>query len=64
MWGTASPSPMDGKLVTGIGLLAVPAALIGVTVAVFASNPVAIFTLIALMMVGAFYLMTYREVFG
>jgi hypothetical protein len=55
---------MDGKLVTGIGLLAVPAALIGVTVAVFASNPVAIFTLIALMMVGAFYLMTYREVFG
>jgi hypothetical protein len=55
---------MDGKLVTGVGLLAVPAALIGVTIAVFASNPVAIFALIAVMIVGAFYLVTYREVFG
>jgi hypothetical protein len=54
---------MDGKLVTGLGLLALPAVLIGVTVAWFSSNPVAIFTLIAVMLVGAFYLLTYREAF-
>ncbi len=64
MRGTASAYPMDGKLVTGVGLLAVPAALIAVTVAWFSSNPVSIFAMIALMLVGAFYLLTYREVFG
>jgi len=55
---------MDGKLVTGIALLAVPAALIGATVAWFSSNPVSIFAFIALMLVGAIYLLTYREAFG
>jgi hypothetical protein len=55
---------MDGKLVTGLGFLALPAAVIGVTVAWFSSNPVTIFAMIALMLVGAFYLMTYRETFG
>jgi len=55
---------MDGKLVTGVGLIALPAALIGVTVAWFSSNPVSIFAMMALMLVGAFYLMTYREAFG
>jgi hypothetical protein len=55
---------MDGKLVTAIGLLVVPAGLIGVTIAWFSSNPVAIFAMIALMLVGAFYLLTYRETFG
>ncbi len=55
---------MDGKLVTGVGLLAVPAALIGVTVAWFSSNPVSIFVLLSAMLVGAFYLFTYRETFG
>jgi len=55
---------MDGKLVTGVGLLAVPAALIGVTIAWYASNPVAIFAMMALMLLGGFYLMTYRETFG
>ena len=61
---TASPVGMDGKLVTGIGLLAVPAALMAVTVAWLSSNPVAIFTLLAVMILGAFYLLTYRETFG
>ena len=54
---------MDGKLVTGVGLIALPAALIGVTVAWFSSNPVAIFAMMALMLVGAVYLLTYRETF-
>ncbi len=55
---------MDGKLVTGIGLLVVPTALIGVTIAWFSSNPVSIFAMIALMILGAFYLLTYRDTFG
>jgi hypothetical protein len=55
---------MDGKLVTAVGLLLVPGALIGVTVAWFSSNPVSIFAMLALMTVGGFYLLTYRDVFG
>ena len=61
---TASPFPMDGKLVTGIGLLVVPAVLLGATVAWFSSNPIAIFALISVMLVGSMYLLTYREAFG
>jgi len=61
---TGSAFPMDGKLVTGIGLLAVPAVLLAVTVAVFSSNPVSIFVLLAAMIAGAFYLLTYRETFS
>jgi hypothetical protein len=55
---------MDGRVVTGLGLLALPAALIGVTVAWFNSNPVSIFVLLALMVVGGLYILTYREAFG
>jgi hypothetical protein len=55
---------MDGKLVVAIGLLIVPAALIGITIAWFSSNPVSIFAMIALMILGAFYVLTYRESFG
>jgi hypothetical protein len=55
---------MDGKLVTGIGLLLVPGALIGVTIAWFSSNPVSIFAMLALMVAGGIYLLTYRESFG
>jgi hypothetical protein len=55
---------MDGKLVTGVVFLAAPAAVIGATVAWFGSNPVTIFAMFALMLCGAFYLMTYREAFA
>jgi len=55
---------MDGKLVTGIGLLLIPGALIGATIAWFGSNPVSIFAMIVLMIVGGFYLLTYRDAFG
>ena len=55
---------MDGKLVTGIGLLLLPGAFIGVTIAWEGSNPVYIFAMIALMIVGAFYLLTYQDAFG
>ncbi|HXY46705.1 MAG TPA: hypothetical protein VEK13_02255 [Thermoplasmata archaeon] len=55
---------MDGRWLTFLLLIALPAALIGVTVVAFSSNPVAIFTLLAAMVIGAFYLLTYTETFG
>ncbi len=55
---------MDGRLFTVIFLFVVPAALIGVTIGLFHSNPVAIFALFVAMLVGAFYLLTYRESFA
>jgi len=61
---TVSAYSMDGKLVTGIGLLVVPAALLAATVAWFSSNPISIFVLLAVMLVGSMYLLTYREAFG
>ena len=55
---------MDGRLVTGLGLLLLPAVLIGVTIEWFNSNPVSIFAMIALMILGGLYILTYREAFG
>lgn len=55
---------MDGRLTTVLLLLVLPAALIGVTVLEFSSNPVAIFGLLAVMIVGGFYLLTYTETFA
>ena len=54
---------MDGRLITVLAFLAVPALLIGLTVAWFSSNPVSIVVLIGVMIVGALYLLTYRENF-
>lgn len=55
---------MDGRWVVLLLFLVLPAALIGVTIALFASNPVAILVLIGTMIVGAMYLLTYRETFA
>jgi hypothetical protein len=55
---------MDGRLLTALLLFVVPAALIGVTVLDFSSNPVAIFALLAVMVAGGFYLLTYSESFA
>jgi hypothetical protein len=55
---------MDGRLFTVLVLLVLPAVLIGVTVLEFRSNPVAIFGLIAVMIVGSFYLVSYSESFA
>jgi hypothetical protein len=57
-------TPMDGRRFTVLALLLLPAALIGVTVFEFHSNPVAILGLLALMIVGAFYLLSYTESFA
>jgi len=45
-------------------LLILPAALIGVTVFEFHSNPLSIFALVAVMVAGAFYLLSYTESFA
>ncbi|HLM69798.1 MAG: hypothetical protein ACLQD9_03665 [Thermoplasmata archaeon] len=55
---------MDGRLFTVIAFLALPALLMGLTVAFFRSNPVSIFVLIAVMLVGSIYLLTYKETFA
>jgi hypothetical protein len=55
---------MDGKLFVVIVFLAIPSALIGLTIWKFSSNPVSIFVLISLMIMGAIYLLTYKETFG
>ncbi len=55
---------MDGRWVTLLLLIALPAALIGVTIEFFSSNPVSIFVLLAAMVIGGFYLLTYNETFA
>jgi len=55
---------MDGRLFTVLVLLALPAALIGLTVVEFHTNPVAIFLLLGVMVVGALYLVSYTESFA
>lgn len=55
---------MDGRLFTLLFLIVLPIALLGVTIVYFASNPVSILTLIAVMIGGGFYLLTYRETFA
>ncbi|NNN17711.1 MAG: hypothetical protein HKL79_05065 [Thermoplasmata archaeon] len=54
---------MDGKLLTLILLILLPAALIGVTIAYFGSNPLAIVGLFVVMIAGSFYLLSYTEAF-
>ena len=55
---------MDGRHYTVLFLLVLPAVLIGVTIWHFASNPLAIFALLAAMVVGAFYLLSYNASFA
>ena len=64
MRGSDSGTPMDGRLFTVLVLLVLPAALIGVTIVEFSSNPVSIFALLAVMIAGTFYLLSYTESFA
>lgn len=54
---------MDGKLLTLLLLVVLPIALIGVTIAYFGSNPLAIVGLFIVMLAGLFYLLSYTEAF-
>jgi len=55
---------MDGRRFTLLAFLVAPVILLGVTIAVFSSNPLAIFGLISVMVVGSIYLLTYKETYG
>jgi len=55
---------MDGRLVTALLTLVLPAGLLGLTIYRFASNPVSVLVLVAVMCGGAFYLLTYHETFA
>jgi len=50
-------------MLTVLVFLVLPSILIGATIAFFSSNPVSILVLMALMIIGSFYLLTYRETF-
>jgi hypothetical protein len=55
---------VDGRfLVVGLALI-LPAILIGVTVAWFSTNPLALLALISVMVLGAFYLLSYTNAFS
>jgi len=55
---------MDGRWFTVVFLEILPIVLIGVTIWKFASNPLAIFALLATMVAGGFYLLSYTSSFG
>ena len=55
---------MDGKVLTVLLTILLPAVLIAVTVWQFSSNPLAILFLILVMIGGSMYLLTYTEAFG
>jgi hypothetical protein len=55
---------MDGRWLTVIFLLIVPAVAVGATVLWFSSNPLALLTAFGAMVVGAFYLLTYTDTFA
>lgn len=54
---------MDGRVGALLVTQLLPAALIGLTVWRFGSNPLALLTEIAVMVVGAIYILTYAETF-
>lgn len=54
---------MDGRWVVALSTLVFPSVLLGVTVWRFASNPLAVLALVAVMVAGAAYLVTYTENF-
>ena len=53
---------LNGRTITGILTLLLPAILIAVTIQYFASNPVTILVLIIVMGMGMLYLLSYPEV--
>lgn len=55
---------MDGRFIVVALTLVLPAFLIGVTVAWFSTNPVALLVLFSTMLLGALYLLSYTETFG
>jgi hypothetical protein len=52
---------MDSRWIVGALTIALPTALIGVTVYQFSSNPLSLLALLAVMIVGGIYLLSYPE---
>ncbi|HTT15051.1 MAG TPA: hypothetical protein VMG81_04645 [Thermoplasmata archaeon] len=55
---------MDGRLLIVLLTFVLPAALMGITIVYFASNPVSFLVLFGVMIGGALYLLTYQETFA
>ncbi len=55
---------MDGRWLTILLTLVLPAALIGLTIAKFSSNVVAIFVLMGVMVGGGLYMVSYTETYA
>jgi MFS-type transporter involved in bile tolerance (Atg22 family) len=53
---------MNGRLITGVLTLLIPAILIAVTLKYFGSNPISILVLVIVMGMGILYLLSYPEV--
>lgn len=54
---------MDGRILTLLLAIVLPAALTGVTIAFFSSNPLSILGLFIVMTGGVFWLLSYSEAF-
>ena len=55
---------MDGRWFTVVVLLIAPIAGIVATIEWFSTNPLAIMFFLSVMILGAFYLLTYTDAFG
>ncbi|MCI4340025.1 MAG: hypothetical protein L3K06_04635 [Thermoplasmata archaeon] len=54
---------MDGRIIAGFLTIALPAVLIGVTIWRFSSNPISILGLLAVLLIGGIYQLSYPESF-
>ena len=54
---------MDGRIYVVALAFVLPAKLMAVTVAWFSTNPISILILMAVMVLGGFYLLSYRATF-
>ncbi|MCL4308269.1 MAG: hypothetical protein M1606_00520 [Candidatus Thermoplasmatota archaeon] len=54
---------MDGRILTALLTILLPAVLIGVTIEFFSSNPLAILGLFVVIVGGTFWLLSYTDSF-
>jgi hypothetical protein len=64
MMGAGYPRLVDGRIYVVALALVLPAILIAVTVAWYSTNPISILVLMAVMLLGGFYLLSYKETFA
>jgi hypothetical protein len=54
---------MDGRIVTALLTLVLPAVLIGVTAEYYSLNPISILVCVSVMVIGTMYLLSYTDTF-